>query len=173
MKYMLALSSIVFAWGNLSQACPCVDQETLTANELYHGASISVENAVVARLQYSALINMVKDSIVSDQAKIQELERISVNAGIPHKLTALGQGFTDRAKQEITQLEKLSGSALDVAYITFRAEELQRLLTAFDSYFVIRVTTPTMKAWTPLERKIVARAFDDATVLENILNPHK
>jgi hypothetical protein len=172
MKSVIAFASFVLiGWGSLAQACPCVDQETLTINQRYHEAGLLVDNTALTRLQNTQVIALVNASLVEHQAKIKELSAMSVNAGIPYRPTALSQGFTDRATQEITVLSGLNGSAEDQNYLTFRAGELQRLLTAFDTYFIPQVETPTMKAWTPGERALVSQRFNETNALYSKLFP--
>jgi hypothetical protein len=170
MKSIFTLMTLMaLSWGSFAQACPCVDQETLTINQRYHEAGLLVDNAALPRLQSVDLIALVKASIVQHQAKIQELQAMSVNAGIPYRPSDLSQGFTDRGAQEIPVLAALSGSALDDAYITFRSGELQRLLTAFDTYFSLEVETPTMKAWVPGERAIISQEYNQSAALQTAL----
>jgi len=158
------MSFALLSLGSFTQAhaCPCADEETLTINQRYHEANLLVDQAVVARLQNPGLITLVKASITLHQSKIAELSAMSINAGIPYKASDISQGFTDRANQDLSVLKNTSGSALDDAYINFRASELQRLLTAFDTYFITAVTTPTMKAWVPGERALVSQNYNQA-----------
>jgi hypothetical protein len=172
MKTKISLLSIVLlSWASFAQACPCVDEETLTATLIAHQQSVAVETAVIGRLQNPDLIALVNSTILADQAKIQELQALSVNAGIPYKTGVISQGFQDRATQEIGVLASLTGTALDHAYLNFRAGELQRLLTAYDTYFVLQVETPTLKVWAPKERILVAKSYTATTSLQARLEP--
>jgi len=173
---MMLLPLLGMVWGSMTQvnaeACPCVDKETLTINLVYHQSDLIVDQVVGPHLQNSEVIALVKDSLVDHDAKIKELNGISINAGIPLKPTDLSQGFVDRAKQALPALSTLSGSALESAYLNFRADELQRLVTAFDTYFIPEVTTPTMKAWVPLERARLWKEYSDTRALiQKLSNP--
>ncbi len=166
-KALILLSLAVFSWGNLSQACPCVDKQTLAINKTFHENAIKVENAVLSRLQNQNLINLVSDSLGEDQAKLIEIQNLSINNGIPYEYTSLSQGFNARTDAELNKLKGIpAGPALDQEYATFRASELQRLLTAFDTYFVLDVTTPALKAWVPQERGVIASNFSESDQIE-------
>ena len=168
MKALTFLSLALFSWGTFAQACPCVDKQTLAINKTYHENSIKVGNEVLARLQNPDLITQVTAAIQEDQAKITEIQNISINAGIPYEYTDLSQGFNARAAAEANKLKNIpNGPALDQEYANFRAGELQRLLTAFDTYFVLDVTTPTLKVWVPKERNIVAGNYADSNKVED------
>lgn len=165
---MMLLGLLSFGTANQTWAgnCPCVDKETLTINQVYHQGSYSLATAELSRLQNPELQAMVKASLVEDQSKIKELSDISVNAGIPLKPSDISDGFTNRSAQEVTALSGVTGPDLDRAYISFRANELQRLTTAFDTYFIPEVTTPTMKAWVAVERPRLQVQYNAARALE-------
>ncbi|MBC7396540.1 MAG: DUF4142 domain-containing protein [Bdellovibrionales bacterium] len=164
------LAILLLSWGSFAQAqghdCPCVDKETLAINQAYHEGALGLDSAVVDRLQNAELIAMVNAASYDHQAKLKELNAISINAGIPFKPSDLSQGFSARASKSAILMKGQSGDDLDHAYLDFRANELQRLLTAFDTYFITDVTTPTMKAWVKPERARLMEQYNAIRTLQ-------
>lgn len=162
---LVLLSLVLFPWGGLSQAwgqCPCSDKETLSINEAYNKGALAVTQAVLPRLTNAEVISFAKISAVDFQVKAQELNQLSIDAGIDRKPNPIEQGFLDRSKQAVSSFARLNGAALDEAYMEYLSTELLLLLTAFDTYFIPKVTTPAMKAWTAKERPIVYNNYNSA-----------
>jgi hypothetical protein len=165
---LVLLSLVLLPWGTLSQAwgqCPCSDKETLSINEAYNKGALAVTQAVLPRLTNPEVIAFAKLSAVEFQATAQELDKLSIDAGIDRKPNGIEQGFIDRSKQALTSLSKVSGAALDESYMEYASTELLLLLTAFDTYFIPKVTTPAMKAWTAKERPIIFNNLNTAQAL--------
>lgn len=166
MKAKLVLMSLVLLpWGMISQAwgqCPCNDKETIAINQAYHKGQLAVTTSVLSRLSDASVISFAKVSAAENQAMIQALDKLVIDAGLEPKHNDIEKGFTARASQATAQLSKLSGVALDRAYIEYVEGEAQLLLTAFDTYFIPQVVTPTMKAWTKANRPKIAEQYSIA-----------
>src|ERR1700744_3203507 len=119
-KTLTFLSFVFVSWGSLSQACPCVDKQTLAINQTYHQASLQVEQSVLSRLQNPDLIALVTQSVIDDQAKLKEIDSLSYNYGIPYEYSDLSKGFTDRGTQAVNAMKNTpAGVDLDTQYITY------------------------------------------------------
>lgn len=151
---LVLLSLVLFPWGTFSQAwgqCTCSDKETIAINQAFHKGGLAAARAALPNLRTPEVVNFAQASIREHEAIVKELDRIIIDAGLASKPSDISKAFSARAQEAVLTLKGLKGAQLEQEYLDFLINELGVLITAFETYFIPKVVTPTMKEWVAQE----------------------
>lgn len=149
--------------------CPCEDRQIVAQLQASANADIEVAQAVLPRLHDQKAIAYAQ-AVIADQTNfVQQIDKFVNDTGLVPDQTDLSKAYGENAKVKTKTLGSLKGTSLDSAYIDTQVNDHLSLITAYETYWILKVLNADLKAFLEKARPSIQSHYDQAKAIQDEL----
>jgi|GEM_PF-3153124 len=173
MYKLILLGSLIliprFASAAPGVFCPCEDKQIVAQLQASSSEQLALANAVLPRLQDERVIAFAQTVVINQTDFNQRLTKFINDTGIVPNETDLSKAYQDETRQKIAEFKILKGSSLDQNYIETEFNDDQKLITAYDTYWILKVLNSDLKTFLEGTRPLIQSHFDEVQSIRTLL----
>jgi len=150
--------------------CPCEDKQIVAQLQASSNEQLALANAVLPSLQDERVIAFAQTVVINQTDFNRRLAKFINDTGIVPNETDLSKAYGNETQQKIAEFKTLKGSSLDRSYIETEFNDDQKLITAYDTYWILKVLNSDLKTFLEGTRPLIQSHFDEVQSIRTLIN---